>query len=259
MTELIRPSLTIHRRIEPLVSLWIETPRYLLKTVDQVSELNEVLKLRAQIFSSEYGVEIADGALDVDRYDFNCDHLVIIDRATHQVIGTYRLLCSRFTHEFYSQTEFKMDEFLASSKVKLELGRACIEPSHRKGSVLSLLWRGIIQYSLKTDATYLFGCSSVKTKNFAETRALHLNLISQDRSSDRWSIKPLPTFAIPDFHAIEPAEQTIAVPSLFQSYLNAGAKVYGDPAFDPAFHCMDFLTILNIEEIAGNYERRYQR
>ncbi len=51
MLELIQPPMTVHRRAEPFVSLWIETPRYLLKTVDQLSELKDVLKLRAKIFS----------------------------------------------------------------------------------------------------------------------------------------------------------------------------------------------------------------
>ena len=259
MTDLIRPSPIVPRRIEPFISLWIETPRYLLKTVDQVSELTEVLKLRTQIFSSEYGISVADQSFDVDPFDFQCDHLMIIERATHAVIGTYRLLCSRFTHQFYSQTEFQMDEFINTPFVKLELGRACIEPGHRRGAVISLLWRGLVQYAIRTDSTYLFGCSSVKTISFPMARAIQLNLVSQACASKDWSIRPLPHYEIPNFNSIEPAEQALPIPALFQSYLNAGAKIYGEPAFDPAFHCMDFLTILNVEEISEAYERRYQR
>jgi hypothetical protein len=40
----------VHRRLEPLISIRIETPNYLLKTVDQFSEFKEVLKLRSDVF-----------------------------------------------------------------------------------------------------------------------------------------------------------------------------------------------------------------
>ena len=47
------------------------------------------------------------------------------------------------------------------------------------------------------------------------------------------------------------------IPSLLRSYISAGAKVYGAPARDLEFQCIDFFTILNLEELNSSYEKRY--
>jgi putative hemolysin len=254
-------SVGIHRRIEPYVAIHIETPRYILKTVDQVSEFQEVLKLRLDLFANEYGIDTASIAMDIDQFDFSCDHLIIIEKGAHhtrEVVGTYRMLCSQFTDKFYSQTEFHIDSFLKTSEIKLELGRACIRPDHRRGSALNLLWRGIMQYANKTQARYLFGLSSVKSENFSDAKSLHLNLLTQNKISTEWLITPVQKYAIPEFSKIEPKELATDLPSLFKSYLKAGAKVYSEPAYDADFHCFDFLTILDLNFLKDSYERKYQ-
>ncbi len=244
--------INVHRRLEPFVSIHIETSRYVLKTLDQVSELREVLRLRSDIFCEEYGIDTAEKALDVDAYDFQCDHLIIIERESQTIVGTYRVLCSLFTTRFYSENEFELGEYLKTPGVKLELGRACIELEHRKGAVLNLLWRGIMQYAQKTKADSIFGCSSVKSESFSQAKALYLNLQLQNLISLQHRISPLKTYAIPDFSLVEPSECALELPPLFRSYLKAGARAYGPPAFDADFHCFDFLTILNLNEMSAS-------
>ncbi len=255
---LTRPPLKILRRIEPFLPIHIQNSRYTLKTVDQVSEFQEVLKLRAEIFSKDYGVTSIASTMDIDEIDFLCDHLIIIDQLTDRVVGTYRLVCSQFSSRFYSESEFEMEPFIQSPHIKLELGRACISHAHRKGAVLSLLWRGIIQYAIKTKAEYLFGCSSVQTTSFSEARSLYLSLEKEGFLSHQWNIQPHSDYRIPNFDQIDPALSPPPLPSLFRSYLNAGSKVLGEPAFDPDFHCFDFLTVLKLTDITANYEKRYQ-
>jgi putative hemolysin len=88
---------------------------------------------------------------------------LIIDKKSGEIVGTYRLICSLFSKRFYSQAEFTLEQVLALPGVKLELGRACIKKEFRNGAVLTLLWRGIIEYMKLTNAKYLFGCASVQT------------------------------------------------------------------------------------------------
>ncbi len=247
----------VNRRLEPFINILVETPRYLLKTVDQFSEFNEVLKLRADVFFEEYGIEAAAKALDIDEFDFQCDHLMIIDRQKQKIVGTYRVLCSKFTDHFYSETEFDLKNFIQTKEIKLELGRACISLEHRRGAVLNLLWKGILQYAQKMNARYLFGCSSVKTESFSEAKSLCLDLKIQGAHSNKWNIQTTPEFSIPEFSSIEPKESFIELPPLLRSYLKAGAKVHGDPAYDASFHCHDFLTILDLKEMSSLYEKKY--
>ena len=257
LTPAFNPTpLKILRRIEPFLPIHLQNSRYVLKTVDQVSEFQEVLSLRAKVFSEDYGISAP--SLDIDPIDFQCDHLIIIDQMSEKVVGTYRLVCSKFSENFYSETEFEMKDFLSAPGIKLELGRACIAHSHRKGAVLSLLWRGVIQYAIKTNATYLFGCSSVKGESFSDAKSLYESLNAEGHLSTEWKINPLTQFQIPEFNLVQTSTTPPPLPSLFRSYLNAGSKVLGEPAFDPAFHCFDFLTVLRLTDITANYEKRYQ-
>jgi len=250
-------SIRIIRRIEPFVSIRIENTRYLLKTADTYPELKEVMRLRSRVFSAEYGAPTGAPGFDVDDFDFQCDHLLIIEKSTGEVVGTYRMLCSRFVSEFYSQTEFNLDRFLASPGTKLELGRACIAPEHRKGATLSLLWRGIVRYARETRSDYLFGCSSVKTTDAAEAKRLHLQLAAAGACDDTWGIFPIGRYRIEDFESITPGPETAAVPipPLLQSYLNAGAKIHGAPARDIDFNCIDLITILRLSDLSQTHEK----
>ena len=252
------PRLPVLRRIDPYLPIQIENSRYLLKTVDQVSEFHEVLELRAKIFSEEYGVDLNSTSLDIDLYDFQCDHLIIIDKLSNTIVGTYRLLCSRFTQKFYSESEFEIHEFLEAPGTKLELGRACISKNHRKGAVLSLLWRGIVRYAILSGSDYLFGCSSVKTESPSAALNIMQMLQEENALSAEWKVRPKNQYRIPNLFAFDPSQVEIEIPSLFRSYLSAGAKVLGEPAHDPEFHCLDFFTVLRLTEITTQYEKRYQ-
>lgn len=92
----------------------------------------------------------------------------------------------------------------------------------------------------------------------SKVKALYLDLVTQGRISPEWNIRPIGSFEIADFLSIEPSEQILEVPALLKSYLNAGAKVYAAPAYDPAFHCLDFFTVLNLDQLKSSYERKYQ-
>jgi putative hemolysin len=253
-------SIRIFRRVEPFVPILVENTRYILKTVDEYSELKDVMKLRSKVFSEEYGAQTSAPGFDVDDYDFQCDHLIIKEKASNKIIGTYRMLCSRFVSHFYSQNEFHLDEFLSAPGTKLELGRACIAPEHRRGATLSLLWRGIARYASETRSDYLFGCSSIKTTHPEQAKHLHDSLRAKGALSSDWNITPTEAYRIQNFDSLMsvPAEPPVAIPALLQSYLNAGAKIHGEPALDSEFNCIDLITILKLSELTQTHEKFYQ-
>lgn len=256
--ERILTHIQCNRNVEPFVRIRINGGRYLIKTVDSVNELEDVLRMRGEVFGAEYGLDRPASSLDVDHYDFQCDHLVIKARETGECVGTYRMLCSTFTRDFYSENEFELSEFLASPGVKLELGRACIRKEHRKGAVLSLLWRGIVQYAIETRADYLFGCSSVKTESYRDSQNLSEAFLREGKLATDWNIRPKAAFSFNEEERQKPSSGGIEIPSLLKSYLGAGARIYGEPAYDREFHCLDYLTILKLDELKSSFERRYR-
>lgn len=262
-----------YRAIRPHVPLYIEKDRFLLKTVSNVEELRESLKLRHDTFFVEYKGEFNPSGLDMDEFDLICDHLIVIDKqevSSMKVVGTYRMISSTFSKRFYSQTEFNIDGFLALSGEKLELGRACIDQDYRNGAVINLLWRGVMEYARKTNSSYLFGCSSVKTTNPLEA-ALIAHLIFRDVPLPTdFNIKPLEAYVMPGFNEIMPqdlstvppymiAEVKRKLPSLLKTYLRAAATICKEPALDREFECIDFFTILCIDQMNLAFERRYSK
>ncbi|GAB4014019.1 MAG: GNAT family N-acetyltransferase [Bdellovibrio sp.] len=245
----------------PTHEIYIETNKYILKSA-QRHILDELFELRYQIFLED-GTEDEEINYDVDQYDHICDHIVIIDKETNRIVGTYRLLSSDWTEHFYSQNEFYLDRFLIQAGVKIELGRACIHHGHRNGAVIDLLWRGIGEYCMKTNAKYLFGCSSVKTTLRKDALQLMSYFESQENLASQYCVHPIGKFdmkildqEISNFYSKNEMSKEL-VPPLLRSYLMAGAKVHGAPALDIDFHCIDFLTIMDLNNLNPSYRKRY--
>lgn len=244
----------------PHQELLIETPNYLLKTAKSTKELVEVFDLRYRCFLEDHAdpsTANSDG-LDVDEFDHICDHIIIECRKTNKIIGTYRLISSDISNRFYSQGEFNLDHFLSMPGKKLELGRACIDVEHRNGNVIDLLWKGIAKYIIKTDSQYLFGCSSVHITNKKKAWKIYDYMQDKEWVANDLGIHPIGKF---QFDRVESNfdinEMKSYIPSLLRSYVSAGARICAVPAYDKDFHCMDYLTVLDMNNITRLYQKRY--
>lgn len=251
------------QRISPKVPILLETDQFILKTIDTVEDRTRVFRLRYQVFHRELMNKRLPFGFDIDAFDFKCDHLAIIDRASGEVIGTYRMLCSLFVDRFYSADEFDLSAIYGLKGVKLELGRACVDERFRNGAVLGLLWRGIGEYVRKTGAEYLLGCSSVHTMESDDLRCLTQHLRTKGHFAEAQWCPTLPAFEWVEAGEKAPTADVEArvkhlFPQLLASYLRAGAKVCGGPAIDRAMKCSDYLTLLKISDMNPSFAKRYE-
>jgi putative hemolysin len=242
---------------ERKVPISLANSRYLLKTVENFGELSLALRLRHDVFFAwGLGRKLPD-ELDVDPYDADSDHLVVIEKETGKIVGNYRIRSSAFHSKFYSEDEFGLEELLSSTKqCKIEIGRACIHPEHRTGAVIQLLWRGLLVYMRATEARYLFGCSSISTRVSRQVEHVWKYLNENQLIHDQLHVFPRNPFAFRDVNGIE-VEQ-VELPPLLTSYIRSGAKVLGPPAFDPEFECADFFTLLDLNDLTEKRARRYE-
>ncbi len=249
------------------LKLYIENNNYIVKTAESKDEILQILQLRHSVFYEELLKRKKKNELDFDRFDMQCDHLCIIHKPTGKLIGTYRLNCSLFNKKFYSSTEFKMHNILKLPGVKLELGRACVHKDFRNGISIMLLWKGIIEYLKLSNSKYLFGCSSVKTMNMDEIGLIYDFLRKNYNAHESLRVIPKGKFKINSKaieksislsvfdHSAHPGQEKI--PALLNSYLKAGAQICGLPALDKDFECIDFLTIMSIEQISERFGKKY--
>ena len=256
------------RNFTPNVEFTYERNHYIVKTVSNGEELEQCLKLRYNVFHKEYMNKKRTVGVDVDKLDTVCDHLMIFDKRSNSVIGTYRLNCSKFTDVFYSTNEFNMDTVLNIPGTKLELGRACIDKDHRNGVIIALLWRGIAEYIQKTGTKVLFGCGSVKTMDPLEVGLITKHLIDTGSLTEEYGVAPTKKYTMKQLGGVleyieanpyvyNKEEVAKKIPALLGSYFKAGAKLAGEPAIDREFHCIDFLTVLKIEDMSPAFKGKY--
>lgn len=246
------------RKFQRKVAIRCETENLVLKTAENPFELRQALALRHEVFYRELQNKSLQSRIDIDEFDLACDHIVIIDKKLSRIVGTYRVNSTVFSSDFYSQTEFSLQEFFQLPGHKLELGRACIQKDYRTGAVINLLWKGIAAYAKEIGADYLFGCASVQSEDAAEIRAIQNLLADKELLSTSVGVSPLekyrPSLALLD-NSHEPKKAEL--PALIQSYIVAGAKFYGEPAHDRDFQCHDFFMALKFSEMHPAFKRRY--
>jgi putative hemolysin len=248
--------------LSPHIQIDFENDYYQVKTINDVEELTQVLKLRYNVFFREFATTEPKFSLlkiDVDVHDFICDHLIVKDKETDSVVACYRLLPSSLKRGFYSEGEFDLSELLKLDGDKLELGRACVDPEHRSGVVISLLWKGMLEYARRAKVRYLFGCSSINGKDFPNYQAIMSHLEKNDCFLKDIEITARGEFSTKDF-LLPPQDKERkgkVIGSLLNMYLMAGAKVARDPAYDAQMDCLDLLTVMDMTKMPPSFERRF--
>ena len=246
--------------LKPNIQIDFENEFYQVKTVNHPEELAQVLNLRFEVFFREFSTQKVTFSLfpyDVDMHDFVCDHLIVKDKIENKVIACYRLLSSvKNSGKFYSESEFEIDSILKSPGNKLELGRACVHKDYRKGTVVGLLWKGLIEYARKSEIRYMFGCSSINRKDFANLSQILSQLEKRDGFINEFEIGVRPKYKM-NFAIEENTENSNPMNSLMHMYLLAGAKMGRTLAYDKEMDCLDMFTLMDMEKLPASFERRF--
>jgi putative hemolysin len=211
-------------------------------------------RLRFKVFNLELGEGLAAShALerDVDDFDEVCDHLIVEESATGEVVGTYRLQTGAVAAAnigYYSAREFDFAVYEPLRSQMIELGRACVHKAHRNFNLLHMLWRGIARHAVDHKARFLVGCSSLTSQDPVEGAAIYQQLSRKFLVKPIWQTFPQPIFGFPIKTSPE-SSIAATVPKLFRAYLTIGAKICGPPAIDREFGTIDFLTLLDLQAL----------
>jgi putative hemolysin len=245
----------------PLVpDSWRRCGAYRVRSASTEADLNAVFRLRFLVFNLELGEGLESayqGGYDTDKFDEICDHLIVEHATSGRVVGTYRLQTGRMAATrlgFYSAREFDFSPFEPLRDHMLELGRACIHREHRSFDVLTLLWRAIAGYARENHARYLVGCSSLTSQSCAEASQMYWRL-QGFLAKPVWQTRPLPRFELP----LQPPSSAVVQlpPKLLRAYLSIGARICGPPAIDREFKTIDFLTLLDLEDLSDAARSRF--
>jgi len=233
------------------------------------ADVRRAQKLRYRVFYKEMCAVPDAGKMiaqrDVDAFDAFCDHVIVLDHASRgptgkpAIVGTYRLLRQQFaerTGGFYSAGEFDIAPLLAGHReIKfLELGRSCVHRDYRSGSVIMALWGGLGEYLQRWGIESMLGCASVPMSDGGHYAA-SLHRLFSERFLAPIEYHAFPRLPLP----VEDLNQGLEVepPALIKGYLRLGARICGQPAWDPDFNVADFLTLLRVGDMNPRYARHF--
>jgi len=231
-------------------------------------EIEKALSLRYNVFNLELGEGLPqsrEAQKDRDEYDLYCDHLIVVDQANdNEVVGTYRLLrksTALANSGFYSESEFILGNVYHIQGEIAEIGRSCVHPDYRDGSVISLLWIGLGRFMKDHDVKFLMGCGSVHSTDSENASRIYSYLKLKDGLEETLRIIPLPTHRIdgfdPNLKLEDEKTAAKSIPPIIKGYLRAGAKICGEPAIDRTFGTIDFFLFFNRDNIDARYGRHY--
>ena len=247
-------------------TLSTDTPRYTLLLSTDSALIDAAQRLRHDVFTSEPGFELA-GAIDgrdADRFDEYCDHLLVREDNSGELVGCYRMLPppgAIAAGGLYTATEFDVEGIDPLRPSLVEMGRAVVREDHRNGGVVLLMWAGILAYLDRCGYDYVAGCVSVPVQgcegDAPGSQIRGVRDFVRRRDAAPYTVHPYRPVIIDGsgLDDIDPPAR-VSVPPLMRGYLRLGAQVCGEPAHDPDFGVGDFPALLDKRQADVRYLRR---
>ncbi|MFF3348186.1 GNAT family N-acetyltransferase [Streptomyces sp. NPDC002779] len=234
--------------------------RYTVSVARTEDDVRAAQRLRHNVFAGEMGALLStpQPGHDIDAFDAYCDHLLVRDTFTDQVVGTYRLLPpdrAAVAGGLYSEGEFDLAPLDPIRPGLVEVGRSCVHPDHRDGAVIGLIWAGIARYMVDNGHEWLAGCCSVP---LADGGALAAGTWDRVRDKhlapEEYRVRPLLPW---NAEGVARPEGRTELPPLLRGYLRLGAWVCAEPAHDPDFGVADLYVLLSMRRVNARYLKHF--
>ena len=226
-------------------------------------EVRAAQRLRYQVFVDEMGARLPDTlpGHDIDLFDDYCEHLLVRDEASGDIIGTYRVLTpvqARRIGSTYSDTEFDLTRLRSLRHRMVELGRSCVHRDHRHGGVVMVLWAALGEFMVRNNLDTMIGCASIPLMQggvFNGDVAASIWRQAREKYLAPIEFQVRPRLALPldnlnDQLDVEP-------PALIKGYLRLGTKVLGPPAWDPDFNSADLPLMMRFADLHPRYRKHF--
>ncbi|WP_210569644.1 GNAT family N-acetyltransferase [Streptomyces sp. NBC_00457] len=234
--------------------------RYTVTVARTEDDVRAAQRLRHDVFAGEMGALLStpQPGHDIDAFDAYCDHLLVRDTITDQVVGTYRLLPpdrAAVAGRLYSEGEFDLSALDPIRPGLVEVGRSCVHPDHRDGAVIGLIWAGIARYMVEGGHEWLAGCCSIPLADGGALAAGTWDRV-QDKylAPEEYRVRPLLPWSAEG--VARPATRT-ELPPLLRGYLRLGAWVCAEPAHDPDFGVADLYVLLSMRRVNPRYLKHF--
>ena len=193
---------------------------------------------------------------DADAFDDVCQHVLIENTETGELVATCRLMPLGSGAEIsatYSAQYYDLDALACYDKPMVEMGRFCTAPGLSDPDVLRAAWGAVTKIVDREGIELLFGCSSFQgtdTQTYSDAFAM---LKEQHLAPKRWlpRIKAPNVFRFAQRLRRKPDRKTAlrTMPPLLRSYLTMGGWVSDHAVVDRDLNTLHVFTGLEISAI----------
>lgn len=243
----------------------LTSPLLVASWARNIDEMREAQALRYKVFVVEMGANLRTlkPGYDVDIFDDFCEHLLVRDASSGEVIGTYRVLTPAQAKRIggtYTDEEFDLTRLRDIRSQIVEVGRSCVHPNYRTGGVILALWRALTQFMLGNNLHIMIGCGTIPLRR----TSLHDEPFGGHIAASVWAKVESTCLAAIERRVIPrtplplnrfSVDSTVNAPPLINAYLRMGAKVMGPPAWDADFNAADLPLIFDLNELPVRYKR----
>jgi L-ornithine Nalpha-acyltransferase len=199
---------------------------------------------------------------DHDQFDDTCDHLLVLDDQSGDLVCCARLLMLQGGNEVaqsYSAQFYDLSALAGFQGRMAELGRFCVDPARNDPDILRVAWAVLTAYVDENNIKMLFGCSSfagIEAETYLDTFAM---LRARHLAPRRWRVR----VKAPDVFRYGTGCDRVpdvrramrAMPPLLRSYLMMGGWVSDHAVVDRKMNTLHVFTGLEVGAIPAPRKR----
>lgn len=234
--------------------------RYLARLAEDANDVKAAQRLRYQTFIAGTGATkegLRAEGLDADHLDGMCDHMLVEDRKTGELVCCFRMMPLKTGAEIdkcYSAQFYDLDALRDYPDPMVEMGRFCIHPDYKDPDVLRIAWGAMTGYVDDNGVEMLFGCSSfhgTKADEYMDAFAL---LKARHIAPKQWlpRVKAPKIFPYAKRLTIKRPDMKKALdkmPPLLRTYLSMGGWVSDHAVVDPDMNTLHVFTGVEIKRV----------
>ena len=219
-----------------------------LGVATESEELGAALSLRQRVFVSEMGYRAGAGGGDLDRDGFDdwCDHLILMDTASGELIGTQRAIDGGEAVRrggLYGGDQFDLGRLAPIAPRILQGSRTCVAAGHRNGPAIQYLSYGMELLLRERGALYFLGAESFRDPGAERLDKIHSFLLEFGTDPD-WFAPAQPAAAVANLNPVPvSSSDERVVPSIIRMDLRMGFLACSPAAWDAEFGCYDVLML----------------
>jgi putative hemolysin len=223
-------------------------------------------RLRFRCFIEGRGAALvgmrAEG-LEGDDLDTLCEHMLIEDRRSGDLVCCFRMLPLSNGSEIaksYSARYYDLSALAAYPQPMVEMGRFCVHPDHRDPDVLRAAWGAMTRYVERHEVGLLFGCSSFHGTDADGYMDAFTLLAERHIAPKRWlpRVKAPKVFRFGKLPRLRRPDMKLAMrhmPPLLRTYLTMGGWVSDHAVVDHDLNTLHVFTGLEIDRVPANRVR----